>query len=68
MSNKKDTLISFEEFVELWSNLAPEQQTALEEFIYAGQECSVEQAIDHITNEKIREDFKQVLRAEGQIA
>lgn len=66
--SKRDTMLSLVEFVELWCKLPPEKQNALEEFLNAGKDSTVEQAIDNITNETVREEFKQVLRAEGQIA
>ena len=68
MSKNNDTIMSFEEFLELWMNIPEEKRTALEEFINAGQDLSVEQAIDRITNEEVRVEFRQVLQAEGHIA
>ena len=68
MSKKKDTFMCFEEFLELWMKLPEEKKTALEEFVNAGKDMSVEQAIDQITNEEVRVEFRQVLKAEGHIA
>jgi len=69
MSKKEETMMSLVEFVELFLNLPEEKQKALEEFLQASEnDNGVMGALDNISNEQVRNEFKSTLIANGLIA
>ena len=62
-------MLSLTEFVDAFCSLTPEKQTALEEFLTASREgLTLEQTIERVSNEEIRNEYREILRAEGKIA
>lgn len=63
-------MLSMTEFVEAFCSMTEEQRTALEEFTkgLADPNTTIEQALDRVSNERLREDYRKTLIANGNIA
>lgn len=58
------------EVIEAFLSLTPEAQDALLEFTQglSDENATVEQALDRVSNERLREDYRKTLIANGNIA
>ena len=63
-------MMTMTEFIEAFCSLTPEAQEALTEFTQglSDPNATVEQALDRVSNERLREDYRKTLIANGNIA
>lgn len=63
-------MMNITEVIEAFLSLTPDKQQALEEFTQglSDPNATLEQALDRVSNERLREEYRKELQAQGKIA